>query len=363
MNIQQQPIDADPKHQPNGMNSGHQPNGVNPGHQPNGVNPGHQPNGVNPQRRQNGIVPNIRYTPYGPNPQRQPNIAIPLTYPTPDEIESERQQNGIGDNARHTPNGRSSQPQRGEPNLERQQSQSTPQGQALMPPQPTLMGNDYPVTAIRVPASTDERPRHVGLEIRDCGCRPGCRCRYPDLRRFLGEHETWDIDYQMFRAVWEPPGMESLHGAYMLFTLKTLTRDDRSHAPWNPHFLARLKGDVFIMKYKESLDERAALTARLGYPTRIVPHGSGLTNVRYEHIDLLFLGSKLFEEMTLAATHPYSRVCTQGLTDLALPLGFWRAFVAGRIRTADDRMPPVPSGIDLIMERYSLLHQRGSPMP
>ena len=327
------------------------------------MNSGHQPNGVNPQRRQNGIVPNIRYTPYGPNPQRQPNIAIPLTYPTPDEIESERQQNGIGDNARDTPNGTSSQPARRGTNLERQQSQSAPQGQALMPPPPAPLEDDNRVTAIRVPVSTDERPRHVRLEIRDCGCRPGCRCRYPDLRRFLGEHETWDIDYQVFRAVWEPPGMESLHGTYMLFTLKTLTPDDRSHAPWNPHFLARLKGDVFIVKVKGSIDQRAALTAPLGHPRRNVPHESRVTDARYEHIDLFFLGSDLFKEMTLAATHPYSRVCTPTLTDLAVPLGYRRAFVAGRIRTADDQMPPGPPGIDHIMERYSLLHQRGRPPP
>ena len=117
------------------------------------------------------------------------------------------------------------------------------------------------------------------------------------------------------------------------------------------------------MKFNESLDEKAALTPTLGHPLRTVPRGSGVTNARYEHIDLFFLGSDLFEEMALAATHPYSRVCTPDLTDLALPLGFWRAFVAGRIRTTDDRMPPVPSGIDLIMERYLLLHQRGSPTP
>ena len=354
-----QPNGVPPSHQPNGVSPGHQPNGVSPGHQPNDIDPrhrpnsifpGHRPNGVSPQRRQSGITSNTRYTPYGINTRRQQNSAISTTRHTPNVINPERQQNGVSSNARDTPNGTSPQHEREGRTFERRQCQIPSQGQAVVSPQPAPIEDDYPVPAIRVPVSADERPHYVNLKIRDCGCRPGCRCQYPDLRRFLGEHETWDIDYQMFRAVWEPPGLESLHGTYVLFTIKTLTPSDILHPTWNRNFLAAFKGDVFVLKVKESIDERAALTTPPGCPVRTLPHESGVTDAQYETIDVFFFGSDLFTDMALAATHPYSRVCTPGLTNVAATLGFWRAFVQGRARAPDEI--PVPPGLVQIMARY-----------
>ncbi len=213
--------------------------------------------------------------------------------------------------------------------------------------------DDYPVTAIRVPVGIDERSHYVDIDIdiRTCAL-PGCGCRWPDLRRFLGEHETWDVDYQVFRALWEPPGMESLHGTYILFTMKDPMADNRLHLQWNAHFPARLKGDVFILKVKEPIDPRGAFTDPLGYPVRTLPHQSGVINARYEHIGRSFFRSDLFSEMTLAATHPDTRVTNPNSTQLPIPVGFWRAFVQDRVRLHDYQVPPVTPAMGYIMARF-----------
>ncbi|KAK0509128.1 hypothetical protein JMJ35_008499 [Cladonia borealis] len=278
---------------------------------------GHQPNGTNPGHQQNGVISNASHAPNGTNPGHQ--------------------QNGIISNASHTPNGTSSQ------------HESTSQGQAPMPLQQAPMEHDYPITAIRVPVSTNERPHYVPLEIRDCGCRRGCTCRYPDLQEFLGEHEIWDIDYQMFQAHWEPAGMESLNGIYILFTKKTLT-PDRLNQRWNQHFLARLKGDVFILKVKESMDERSLSTAQ-----RLRPRYRTF-DAHYEHIPHCFFGSDLFTEMTMAATHPYTRVCNPALAGIPILLGKTRAPFRERVLSTNyqNRTPK-----DRIMARFWPLPRRG----
>ena len=326
-------------HQANGLESGHQVNGINSGYQPNGINSGHQPNYINPQRQQNGTTSG--HQPNGINPQRQ--------------------QNGVIYTTRHTPNGTSSQSEREETDLEHQQSQSAPRDRAPMPLQPdTVMEDDHPVTAIQVPAAMDERPHYVDLNLRHC-ILPGCRCRFPDLRSFFGEHQTWGIDYQMFRALWEPPGMESLHGTYILFTIKTQIVDRRVQLQCNCRFQAKFWGDVFILKVKESIDGRAAFTDPLGYPVRTLPHQSGVIDARYENIEHGFLGSDLFEEMALAATPPILRSSNPASIQFAIPVGFWRAVVQGRVRTIDYQVPPVSPVMGLIIARFWPRH--GGSLP
>ena len=286
------------------------------------MNSGHQPNGINPQHQQNGV-----------------------TSPTG-----------------HTLNGISSQHERGGTNLERRQSQSAPRGRVPMPLQPApMVEDDYPVTAIRVPVSMHEDPHCIDLEIRDCDL-PGCGCRVPDLRRFLGEYPIHDTDYQTFRALWEPPGMESLHGTYIMFAIKGPILDNRPPLQLNGHFLAILKGDVFIMKVKESIDERAAFTDPLGYPARTLPHYSGVGDTQYEHIERGLLGSDLFTEMTLATTHPFWRVNNPSSIQLPVPVGFWRAYVQGRVQLHDYQVAPLTPRMDFIMERFLPPHI-GNPPP
>ena len=291
------------------------------GHQPNGVDSEYQPNGTNPQRQQNGLISSTR----------------------------------------HTPNGIGSQHERGGISLERQQILIAPRRRAPMLLQPApMVEDDYPVTAIRVPVSTDERPHYIDLEIRDC--EPECRWRVPDLRRFLGEYEIWETDFQTFRALWETPGMESLHGTYIMFAIRAPMVDNRPHLQWNDHFSARLKGDVFIMKVKESIDERAGFTDPLGYPVRTLPHHAGVVEARYEHIERGFLGSDLFTEMTLAATYAYSRVNNPFSIQVPIPVGFWRAFVQGRLRMTEYQVPPVTPAMGSIMARF-MPPDRRSPLP
>ena len=377
-----------PEHQPNGVDYGHQTNAVNLQRQqngvisttrytPNGVNSGYQTNGINLPRQQNGVISTTRYTPNGVNSGYQPNGMNAGRQPNgvnagyqPNGINSgyqsnginpQHQQNGVISPTRYTVNGISSQHEREGPSLERQQSQSAPRGRTPMHLQPApMVEDDYPVTAIRIPVSADERPHYVDLEIRDYDL-PGCRCRFPDLRRFFGEYPVWDTDFQMFRALWEPPGMESLHGTYIIFAIRPTIDDNRPHLEWNGHFIALLKGDVFIMKVKESIDERAAFTDPLGYPVRTLPHHTGVGDARYEHIERCFLDSDLFTEMTLAATNAYSRVDNPSSVQLPIPVGFWRAFVQGRVRITDYQVPPVTPAMDTIMARFSPPHRPSSP--
>ncbi len=304
-----------------GVNTQQQSNGTTPQHQPNGMDYGRQSNMINPQNQQNGVISTTR----------------------------------------HTPNGVNSQHEREDANLQRLESQSAPPDLARMTLRPApIMEDDYPLTAIRVPVGIGENPHYVRLEIRDCPV-PGCRCRFPDLRRFLGDHELWELDYQVFRALWEPPGMDSLHGTYILFTITSSTVDNRPRLQRNDHFLARLKGDVFILKVKESIDERVAFTDPLGHPAITRPHQSGVHDARYEHIVRDFFGSDLFTEMTLTATPAYSRLTNPATTQFAIPVGFWRAFVQGRLRTTDYQVPPVTPATSLIIARFWPLHRGALP--
>ena len=359
------------------MNSGHQPIKIHPQRQQNGVlsDTRHTTNGIDSQRQQNGVIPTARHIPNEMNPLHPQNgIALNARHTpkwlnsllsetgvsrhTPTGINPLHQQNGIIFDASHTPNGTTFQHERGEANLDRQQNQSVPRIQAPMPLPPGLMEDDRLVTAIRVPVDVDKRLEYVRLDIRTCAL-PGCECRFPDLRRFLGEHETWEVDIQVFRALWEPPGMESLHGTYILFAMENRTADKRPHLQWNHHFSERLKGDVFVMKVKEP---RLTITDPLGYFARTLPHQSGVARARYEHIGYSFFGSDLFTEMTLTATHPISRVMNPASSFLPIPIGFWRAFIQGRSNLQNYQVPPMTYEMESVIARFQPPHPRDLPL-
>ena len=270
--------------------------------------------------------------------------------------------NGILPTIEHSPNGINSQYEQEEANLHHQKSPSATQSRTPMSLQPApRLEDDYGLTGIRVPVSADIDPRYVYLSIRDCPV-PGCRCRIPDLKTFLGEHEVWEIDCQVFRALWEPLGMEGLHGTYLLFSIIASMDDNRPHLQRNNHFAARLQGDVFILKVKESIDQRAVFADPLGNPTITLPHQSGVHGARYEHIDRSFLGSDLFTEMTLAATSADSRFHNPSSTHFATPVGFWRAFVQERLRTTDYQVPPVTPAMGPIMAHFWPPHRGSLPL-
>ena len=381
MNSGRQPNKIHPQHQQNGVlsNTGHTPNGLDSQRQQNGVipaarhipneiNPLHRGNGVNRNARdtpnginlllpQNGITSNARHTPKWLNSPLSENGVDRNARHTPTGINPLHQQNGIIFDASHTPDGTSFQHERGGTNLDRQQDQSVPRIQAPMPLPPGLMEDDRLVTAIQVPVDVNERLEYVKIDIRTCAL-PGCECRFPDLRRFLGEHETREVDYQVFRALWEPPGMESLHGTYISFAMEFRTVDERPHLQWNQHFPERLKGDVFIVKVKEP---RLAFTDPLGCFARTLPHQSGVMRAQYEHIDYSFFGSDLFTEMTLTATHPNSRVINLSSSFPPIAVGFWRACIQCRLNLQDYQVPPMTREVESVIARFKPPHLRDLP--
>ena len=309
---QQQPDDPTSRHQPHGMNFGHQLDSTIPHDEP------------------NGILPTIEHSP-----------------------------DGILPTIEHSANNIYFQYEQDEANRQHQQSQSVSQSETPISLQSAPLLDDYPLKGIRVPIAANIDPHYFYPSIRECPV-DGCRCRIPDLKEFLGEHELQEIDCQVFRALWEPPGMEDLNGTYLLFSIIASKDDKRPNLQENNHFSARLPGDVFILKVKELLDHRAVFADPLGLPVVTLPHQRGVHGARYQHIDPSFFGSDLFTEMTLAATSADFRFHNPSSTQFAMPVGFWRAFVQGRLRTTDYQVPPVTPAMGLIMEHFWPLH-RGTP--
>ena len=304
-----------------------------------------------PGHQQQSNDPTSKHRPHDMNFGHQLDGTIPHDEP-----------NGILPTIEHSPNGIDSQYEQEEVNLQHQQSQSASQGRTPMSLQPApQVEDDYLLKGIRVPVAVNIDPHYFYPSIRDCPV-PGCRCRIPDLKMFLGEHELWEIDCQVFRALWEPPGIEGLNGTYLLFSIIAPIDDKRPLLQRNNHFSARLQGDVFILKVKESIDQRAVFADPLGLPVVTLPHQSGVHGARYQHIDRNFLGSDLFTEMTLAATSADSRFHNPSSTQFATPVGFWRAFVQERLRTTDYQVPPVTPAMGLIMAHFWPPH-RGSLPP
>ena len=304
-----------------------------------------------PGRQQQSNVPISKHQPHGMNFGHQLNGTIPHNEP-----------NGTLPTIEHSPNGMNSQYEEEEANLQHQQSQSVSQSRTPMSLQPAAqVEDDYLLRGIRGPVAANIDPHYFYPSIRDCPVL-GCRCRIPDPKIFFGEHELWEIDGQVFRALWEAPEMEGLNSTYLPFSLIVPVDEYRPYLQRNNHFSARLQGDVFILKVQKSIDQRAVFVDPLGFPMVTLPRQYRVHGAQYQHIDPSFLAWDLFTEMTLAATSADSRFHNPSSNQFATPVGFWRAFVQEKLRMSDYQVPPVILAMGLIMTHFWPLH-RGSPPP